>query len=463
MRISASRTVKYVATAVAATLSLTSLTACGGSGSGGSDSKSLQMWTFKQSHVQALRNAAKEFKKETGISVSVEAFTPEEAYMTKVQSAAKTGDLPDVLEVHSDGEDRVLGASGIAADLKDDYKGAWLDRIQSSVHDSGLVTPERYEKSRSSKSTDNGIEKGARYSVPLTIGTFGIVYANKAKLAEAGIKEAPKTWEDLLAALKATTAKDPKNGGLTTGLKARGPGLNWILQPLAFAQLGKEGYDNLFGKDKSSDFGSPNGVKALSLYDQLTPYWTPGTQSLDVDQADQTFAQGKAAFDVGGTFTLAFLQQNGMKPDDVYALGLPAPENGAVTDLSLAPMALTGMTLNSASKQPENAKKWMEFLSGKQVAAQFATDATDLPATDLGADSAKALGPTLDSMFQTFKGTPETTYDANLNQDIQAPGYEQNDVGDILADLTPLKRASVEDTARKISELNQSYWKAAGQ
>ncbi|MFE9613766.1 ABC transporter substrate-binding protein [Streptomyces sp. NPDC006012] len=155
-------------------------------------------------------DAAKKFQKETGISVSVEAFTPEEAYMTKVQSAAKTGDLPDVLEVHSDGEGRVLGASGIAADLKDDYKGAWLDRIQSSVHESGLVTPERYEKSLSKKSTDNGIEKGARYSVPLTIGTFGIVYASKAKLAEAGIKEAPKTWEDLLAALKATTAKDPR-------------------------------------------------------------------------------------------------------------------------------------------------------------------------------------------------------------------------------------------------------------
>jgi ABC-type glycerol-3-phosphate transport system substrate-binding protein len=189
MRMSGSRKARYVATAVVAALSLSSLTACGGSGSSGSDSKSLRMWTFKQSHVQALRNAAKEFEKETGISVGVEAFTPEEAYMTKVQSAAKTGDLPDVLEVHSDGEDRVLGASGIAADLRDDYKGAWFDRIQSSVHDSGLVTPERYEKSLSEKSTDNGIEKGARYSVPLTIGTFGIVYANKRKLAEAGIEQ----------------------------------------------------------------------------------------------------------------------------------------------------------------------------------------------------------------------------------------------------------------------------------
>jgi multiple sugar transport system substrate-binding protein len=47
-----------------------------------------------------------------------------------------------------------------------------------------------------------------------------------------------------------------------------------------------------------------------------------------------------------------------MKPDDVYAFGLPAPSKGAVTDLSLAPMALTGMTLSSAGKQPDNARKW---------------------------------------------------------------------------------------------------------
>ncbi|MEU5025091.1 ABC transporter substrate-binding protein [Streptomyces milbemycinicus] len=463
MRISTSRQAKYVATTLATALSLSTLTACGDSGSGGSDAKSLKMWTFKQSHVKALRNAAKEFKKETGISVSIEAFTPEETYMTKVQSAAKTGDLPDVLEVHSDGEDRVLGAAGIAVDLRDDYKGDWLNEIQRSVHESGLVTPQRFKKSQNKESSDNGIKEGARYSVPLTIGTFGIVYANKQKLADAGIRQPPKTWEDLIAALRATTKKDPKNGGLTTGLKARGPGLNWILQPLAFAQLGKKGYEDLWGKDKSADFGSPNGVKVLSQYNQLTPYWTPGTQSLDVDQSDQTFAQGKAAFDVGGTFTLAFLQQSGMNPDDVYAFGLPAPKNGAVPDRALAPMALTGIALSSASRQPDNAKSWMQFLSSKKVAAQFAQDATDLPATDLGADTAKALGPTLNAMVQSFKGTPETTYDPNLNQNFQSPGYEQNDVGDILADMSPLKRASVESTARKISNLNQSYWKAAGQ
>ncbi|MFE9764227.1 ABC transporter substrate-binding protein [Streptomyces sp. NPDC005808] len=462
MRIPVARKARLVVAAVATALSLTSLTACGGS-SGSGDSDSLEMWTFKQSHVSALRTAAEEFEKETGISVSVEAYTPDDAYTTKVQSAAKTGDLPDVLEVHSDGEDRVLGAAGIVSDLKDDFSGDWSGRMQQAVKESGLVTELRYQNSVNKEAKDHGIEKGARYSVPLSVGTFGIVYANKKMLADAGITKAPANWGEFLAALKATKAKDSKNGGLSLGLKVQATGLTWVLQPLAYAQLGREAYENLWAKDTSGDFASPNGVKVLSMYDELTPYWMPGSQTLTIDQADQAFAQGKSAFAVGGTFTLAFLKQNGMSPDDVLAFGLPAPADGAVPDRALGPLALTGLSVTSTSDQPENAKKWMEFLSQQDVATQFAKDSLDLPATELGAESAKILGPTLSAMVDSFKGTPETTYDPTRNDAYQPIGYEQDDAGAILADLTPLKQTSVEETGQKLRSLNQSYWKAAGQ
>ncbi|MFF1450464.1 ABC transporter substrate-binding protein [Streptomyces sp. NPDC058274] len=462
MRIPFARKARIVAAALATALSLTSLTACGGS-SGSGDSKSLEMWTFKQSHVSALRAAAKEFKKETGISVSIEAYTPDDAYTTKIQSAAKTGDLPDLLEVNSDGGDRVLGAAGILADISADFKGDWADRIQPAVQDSGFVTELRYKNSLNKESKEHGIKKGARYSVPLTVGTFGIVYANKKMLADAGITKAPANWQEFLDALKATKAKDPKNGGLSLGLKVPATGLTWLLQPMAFAQLGQQDYEKLWSKDETKDFGSPNGVKVLSMYDQVTPYWMPGSQTLTIDQADQAFAQGKSAFDVGGTFTLAYLKQNGMNPDDVLAFGMPAPEDGAVPDLALGPLALTGVSITTSSKQPDNAKKWMEFLSQQDVATQFAKDATDLPATELGADSAKVLGPTLSALVDSFKGTPESTYDPSRGDEFRPVGYEQDDVGAVLADLSPLKQQSVEETARKIRELNQSYWKAAGQ
>ncbi|MFJ9209841.1 ABC transporter substrate-binding protein [Streptomyces sp. NPDC102264] len=461
MRIPISRNVRLAAVAVVTALSLTTLSACGGSSDSGGNSTSLEMWTFKQSHAGALRNAAAEFEKQTGISVTIEAYTPDDAYTTKVQSAAKTGDLPDVLEVHSDGEDRVFGAAGIVSDLGDDFTGDWAGRIQEPVRESGLVTDQRYKDSLPATAKDNGIEKGARYSVPLTVGTFGIVYANKKLLADAGITEPPADWAGFLDALKATTAENPKTGGMSLGLKVQATGLTWVLQPLAFSQLGQRGYESLFGKDPGADFGSPNGIKVLSMYDQLTPYWMPGTQSLTIDQADQAFAQGKSAFNIGGTFTLAFLKQNGMNPDDVFAFGLPSPEDGAVPDRALGPLALTGLSVAATSEQPDNAKKWLEFLSTKDIAERFAKDASDVPATELGADSAAVLGPALSAMVDSFKGTPQNTYDPSRGNEFRAPGYEQDDAGAILADLTPLGTQSVGQTAKKLRELNASYWAAA--
>jgi ABC-type glycerol-3-phosphate transport system substrate-binding protein len=463
MRIPFTRNVRLAAVAAATALSLTGLSACGGSSGSGSDANSLQMWTFKQSHVGALRTAAAEFKKQTGITVNVEAYTPDDAFTAKVQSSAKTGDLPDVLELHSDGEDRTLGAAGVLADLSGDFKGDWAARIQQPVQQSGLVTEQRYKDSLAATAKDHGIKQGQRFSVPLSVGTFGIVYANKKVLADAGINKAPANWEEFLAALKATKAKNATTGGIALGLKVQATGLTWVLQPLAFSQLGQTGYEKLFGTDKSADFASPNGIKVLDMYNQLTPYWMPGTQTLSIDQADQAFAQGKAAFDVGGTFTLAFLKQNGMNPDDVLAFGLPSPKDGAVPDRALGALALTSLSLTATSAQPDNAKKWMEFLSEQKVAAQFAKDSSDVPATELGADASTVLGPTLSAMVDSFKGTPQNTYDPSRGNEFRAPGYEQDDAGAILADLTPLKQQSVETTAQKLRELNASYWAAAQQ
>jgi len=175
--------------------------------------------------------------------------------------------------------------------------------------------------------------------------------------------------------------KDPADGGLTVGLKSPTTGFNWGLEPLAYAYLGKQGYRDLFGKDPAKTFGGPAGLAVLKLYDQLTPYWKPGTQTLGIDDADRAFAQGKAGFDLGGTFTLASLRQNGMNPADVVTFGIPAAAGGATGDLKLAPVALTGLAVSAQAKQPDAALKWLRFLSSPEQAGAFAQASLDLPGT----------------------------------------------------------------------------------
>lgn len=449
---------RLAAAAVATVLSLSPLAACGGGGSSNSgDAKSLTMWTFKQSHVAALKNAAAEFKKQTGITVSVQAYGPDDAYTTKVQAAAKTHDLPDVLEVHSDGEDFALGATGVARDIAKEVGSDWSGLYQKGVQTSGTVTPAHYKESVPADSKSHGVKEGQRFSVPLTSGTFGIVMGNKKMLAAAGITKPPAGYEEFLTDLAATTAKDPKNGGVSLGLKVKATGLTWALQPLAFGELGKEKYQALWGKDASADFSSPDGQKVLGQYARMQPYWMPGTQSLDIDAADQAFAQGKSAWDIGGTFTLAFLQQNGMNPEDVMAFGFPGPQGGAVPKPALAPLALTGLSVTSTSGHPENAEKWMKFLAQPAVASKFAKDATEVPSTELGADAASVMGATLADMTKAFTGTPENTYDPSVN-DFRPGSYDQDSMAEILADLTPLKQKSPDATGKAMAKLNNSFW-----
>ena len=423
---------------------------------------SITMWTFKQPHLAALQAAAETFKEETGITVDVQAVTPDDAFTTKVQASAQSGDLPDVLEVHSDGEDRVLGGSGVLVDLGPLLGAGISDAFIPSIADSGIVTAEQAERATSEGASDAGIVEGARYGIPFTIGTFGIIYANKEKLAAVGITEAPTTWEEFTAGAAATSEADPANGGISLGFQAISIGLNWIGNQLGFAQLGEAGFGDLYGDDTASDWGSASGKEVLDLYSQLDGKWMPGTQTLTIDDADLAFLQGKAAWAVGGTFTLGFLNQNGMDLDNVIAFPLPAPENGAVDDLKLAPIALTSLAITKDAKNTDAAAQWLEYLASPEVATQFAIDATDLPATDLGPEAADVLGQNLATLTAVFEGTPEQTFDVGTIWDYTPPSMSNfDDLGAVVAKLSPLEEVSVDEAAAQMQAILQNLWASA--
>jgi len=445
--------------AIAATIGLLlGGTACGDSTSG--SATALEMWTFKQTHVKPLQDAAAEFKKQTGITVNITAYTPDDTYKSKIQTSAQTRNLPDVLEVHAAGEDFVLGGSGILADLAPNVDAAWKAGFVKGTADAALVTDARYQRSLQPKSAEAGIKTGQYFSVPFTIGTFGVVYANKKKLADAGLDPAkpPKTWADFVAWLKAVHDKDPADGGLTVGMKSPTTGFNWGLEPLSFAYLGAQGYRDLFGKDPAKSFGSPAGLAVLELYDQLTPYWKPGTQTLGIDDADRAFAQGKAGFDLGGTFTLASLRQNGMNPADVVTFGIPAASGGATSDLKLAPIALTGLAVSAQAKNPEAALKWLQFLSTPERAGAFAQASLDLPGTELGADAERLLGPELAAVRNVFGDATAGAYDPT-DTTVFSPAYDDKSPGETLIRMSPLHELTPEQENQALGGIVATSWK----
>ncbi|GAA1296906.1 hypothetical protein Psi02_13540 [Planotetraspora silvatica] len=422
--------------------------------------QTLKMWTFKKSHADALNKVAAQFKSETGITVSVEAVTPDDVFVSKVQSAAQTGGLPDVLEVHAGGEDLEMGASGLLQDLQGDVDATWKQRLLPTTQESGVMTQQRIDDA-ASDSPFKSTKAGQRFSVGFTAGAFGIVYANKDKLQAAGLdpNTPPKTWEEFLAALKATTGKDSQQGGLSLGLKVSQTGYNWVYQPLAHAYLGKDRFHALFAKGAAQGFASPDGVKTLDVFSRLTPYWMPGSTTLGIDEADIAFAQGKSAFDVGGTFTLAFLAQNGLTPDKVLTFPIPPSADGVNKEISMSPLALTGLGVTATTKNRAAAVKWLDWLTSPKGAGAVAKESLDLPATDLGADAESLLGADLAALQKYFTGPPESAYDA-ADVSFFPSDYDQVKPGDLMVRLSPLQEVSPQQAGTELDKIMGSMWKA---
>lgn len=433
--------------------------ACDSTPASSGGGETLQMWTFKQTHVKSLEAAAESFRQQTGITVKITPYTPDDAFKAKIQSAAATKNVADVLEVHAEGEDFVLGGAGILADLTQHVNDDWKRRFLPGTADAGLVTDAVYQRSLKPKAPEAGVKAGQLFSVPFTSGTFGIIYANKAKVQAAGLDPArpPATWAELISWLGAVKAKDPSSGGLTLGLKVSQTGFNWGLRPLAYGYLGKQRFEALFGQSSGTAWGSPDGQRVLELYDQLTPYWTPGAQTLGIDDADLSFAQGKSAFLIGGTFTLAALQQSGTNPDNVVAFGLPAAQGGAVSALKLAPLALTGLAVSALSQHTDAAVKWLDYLTNAQQAGAFAQSSLDLPATDLGADAAKLLGPNLAALERVFGAAGPDTYDAG-DSTFHGPTYDEILSGNALVKMSPLRETDPAATNKALAAVIANSW-----
>ena len=419
-----------------------------------SDSVDLELWTFKQSHVTALEAVAEQCFPEGNVTVDVEAITPDDAFVTKVQAAAQTKDLPDLLMSHSAGEDWKFAQAGILADITDYFESDLADRFTEQTLSAIELTQAQVDARGSDPATSiQDLELGSVYAVPLINGAANVIVANKTMLEAAGVDTSapPATWEQWVADMEKVKAADPDNGGLVTGLQIPQVGYFWLFGPMTTAYLGVDGAFGRTGEKQTPAWDSPESIKSLELWDQLTPVWADGVFNLGIDQADQAFAQGKAAYDMGGTFTVPFLLQQGMEIDDLLIFQTPLPEDGQITDGTMATNPLVSTGITSSTEHPEEAKKYIDCLSSEDGAALFMNSAGDLASAKVNLDKVesegiKALASLFDRPEATVLNPPApfqleptngdtVTQSATLIAKISAGELTPQQVGDQLAKL----------------------------
>ena len=279
------------------------------------------------------------------IKVNIETV-PDGSIFDTLRIRINSGEVPDLYQINIGHDTTTLAdQGGYIADLKD------MEAMQG------------YAASVKNASTVNG--KIANFS--LGVGVLGFPY-NKQALADAGYSEPPKSWEELMALGK--KLKDSGKDMLVYSSKWEtgiGNVFHWAFGAQALKDPAfKEAY-----LTNKIDWTKPEYRAVLQQgferFKELNQYVRTGSFTNEYTIAQQAFTSGEAAMVMGGTWEAGTLR--GLNADlDLGFMNLP------YTDEAANPYVFVpedGIALNAKSKHIEEAKKFLNWLFGKDAYAKI--------------------------------------------------------------------------------------------
>lgn len=235
-----------------------------------------------------------------------------------------------------------------------------------------------------------GNVKGHQYAVPFVVGNARMLYFNMDILAQAGVTELPKTWDDLVAAcLKIKDAK--LEGVMPFAQEWADPAigaLNNIFYPY-FWQAGGELY-SADGSQLTLGEGDAAVRAAQFLYDLKFKHQVLPEECLSMAGTDirDAFCQGKVACASLAANNYKQLEEAKINYDFVPSL----------TDKRQAVwVAADSLIMNSASKNKEMAASLIKFITSSATMEAFHTEITPFP--PLNKDEANVDNPRFAELY----------------------------------------------------------------
>ncbi len=292
--------------------------------------------------------------------------------------------------------------------------------------------------------------------MPYLAGQAWFVFANKEILKEAGLDpdKAPATAEEWIEMMKTIKTKTGKPG-LVTGVQNPDVLHFWLFNPLLMMSCGLEVYDAIWnGRDS---FANPCAMKVLNWMNELATndLWTPDILQTNIDPADVAFSQGKAAFDLGGTYTLGFLLSQGMKAENILSFAIPAPTGGEYEKLELSAFPLIDAMVTKNSKHQKTALEFLRFLTSPDQMALFAKTTGDFPAVKVPVDPEK-VGNVMPGLIAAF--SDKSPFNESKAEMLEAPSK----VLKIGLQQFITKETTPEDLAKAVDEANKAAWEERG-
>ncbi|MRS89091.1 extracellular solute-binding protein [Enterobacteriaceae bacterium RIT714] len=314
------------------------------------DKKSVVTIEFMHSSVEQERQAVitqliSRFEKDNPTIKVKQVPVEEDAYNTKVITLARTGALPEVIEVSHDyakvmDKEQLLDRDAIAKSIMAVGEGTFYDGILRIVR------------------TEDG---KAWTGVPVSAWLSGVWY-HKDVLAAAGIQE-PHTWEQLLKASQALSNPAIKHYGIAL------PTAESVMTEQAFSQFALSGGANVFNAQGEVDINTPEMAKALAFYRSLATTTMPGSN--DVMEIKDAFMNGSAPMAIYSTYILPAVYKEGEPANLGFVV--PTEKTSAVYGMVTSLTITTGQTEDETHaaqtfvtwmEQAQNAADWVMMSPG---------------------------------------------------------------------------------------------------
>lgn len=355
------RKIMRVAAFATAGVAALALAGCGSSGSGaaGGDlpdgipetidaaGEKLTVWIMQDDYSESTLDAIKaEFTERTGAEADVQ-VQQWEGIATKLSTALGTSTPPDIVDI---GNTQVAGyaANGALLDITA-YKE---DLQQGNTWLGGLEDPATID--------------GTLYGVPGFAGNRAVIY-NKTLWAEAGITEAPTTWDELTADLDKLAAANTSSDFSPMYVPGQHfyVGLQFLWENGGEVAVSEDG-------EWTSTADSDEAIKGIEAWKEFqNTYSVASSRTVDADnpEQEQIFADGKAGAIIATNGSInAILGANpDLTEDEIGTFALP----GQVEDTQ--PVMLGGSVWGIAakSKNPELALVWAQIATSDAVQVDY--------------------------------------------------------------------------------------------
>lgn len=331
-------------------------TACGsGNGAeGGSNSEkgdakgkdvSISFIHWRGEDAKVFNTLIEKFEQENpGIKVKMDIY-PSEQYQSTAQAKLLDGTTGDVFAAMPGAQFEAIAKAGLFTDL----------------------TNEPFVGNFSQNLIQVGVKDGKQLAIPLQL-VYNMPIYNVGLFEKYGLEE-PKDWEEFLQVCE--TLK--QNGITPIAFPGSDIGPGQFMNPMMMNNAPDE---DIFEKLEAGEAKLTEEwwVKTLTQFKELNDkgYLQKDSLGTKKDAAAALFAQEKAAMLATGSYMLATNKEQNpnLKQQLLAPITVPADQaqyEGIHTTTFM-------LALNSKSKHPEEAKKFIEFLSRKDIAGEYANE-----------------------------------------------------------------------------------------